>query len=141
MRKLKQTKGITLVALVITIIVLLILAGISIQALTNQGLFGRANDAKRESEIANIKEQIALDIYEKQLEPPLGSITEEQLGTILGKYGTVNKGEDGTIKGITTEKGNELLLSEIYTGSYITLLADGSWNSHPAGHPGSGSAL
>ena len=128
-KNLKSPRGITLVALVLTIIVLLILAGISIQALTNQGLFAQAQNAKRESEIANIKEKIALDIYEKQLEPPLGSITEGELEKILSNYGTVNKGEDGTIKGITTEKGNELLLSEIYTGSYITLLADGSWNS------------
>ena len=113
-----KNKGITLVALVITIIVLLILAGISIQAITNQGLFERANEAKRDSEIANIKEQIALDIYEKQLEPPLGSITEEQLETILGKYGTVNK-EDGTIVGITTEKGYEILLKDIYGGETV----------------------
>ena len=113
MKNLKKNGGITLVVLVITIIVLLILVGISIQAITNQGLFARANEAKRESEIANIKEKIALDIYEKQLEPPLGSITEEQLETILGKYGTVNK-EDGTIVGITTEKGYEILLKDIY---------------------------
>ena len=78
-KKILQQRGITLVALVISIILLLILAGISIQALTNQGIFAQANNAKRESEIANIKEQIALDIYEKQLEPPLGSITDEQL--------------------------------------------------------------
>ena len=38
----KQSKGITLIALVITIIILLILAGISISALTNQGLFKNA---------------------------------------------------------------------------------------------------
>ncbi len=129
----KENRGITLVALVITIILLLILAAISIQALTNQGLFGRANEAKRESEIANIKEKIALDIYEKQLEPPLGNITEGELETILGKYGTVNKGEDGTIIGITTDEGYEILLSEIYSGGTTedvkTLLADGSWNS------------
>ena len=86
MKKLKQQKGITLVALVISIIILLILAGISIQAITNQGLFGRANEAKRDSEIANIKEQIQLDIYEKQLQPPLGDITQEQLKAILEKY-------------------------------------------------------
>ncbi len=119
MNKLKQTKGITLVALVLTIIILLILAAISIQALTNQGLFGRANNAKRESEIANIKEQIALDIYEKQLEPPVGSITEDQLKTILEKQGTIIYEEDGvTIKGITTtDKGYEILLSDIYSGT------------------------
>ena len=116
MKRTHKQNGITLVALVITIVILLILAGISIQAIINQGLFGRANEAKRESEIASIKEKIALDIYEKQLEPPLGSITEEQLETILGKYGTVNKREDGTIVGITTEKGYEILLKDIYEG-------------------------
>ena len=117
-KKILQQRGITLVALVISIIILLILAGISIQAITNQGLFGRANEAKEKSEIANIKEQIALDIYEKQLEPPLGSITEGELETILGKYGTVNK-EDGKIVGITTAKGYEILLKDIYGGKTI----------------------
>ena len=114
----KKQKGITLVALIISIIILLILAGISIQAITNTGIFTQANNAKRESEIASIKEQIALDIYEKQLVPPLGSITEEQLETILGKYGTVNK-EDGTIVGITTAKGYEILLKDIYGGETV----------------------
>ena len=117
MRKTKEQKGITLVALVITIIILLILAGISIQAITNTGLFAQAENAKRESEIANIKEQISLDIYEKQLEPPVGSITDEQLKTILEKYGRVNKEDDGTIIGITTDKGYEILLSDIYSGT------------------------
>ncbi len=112
----KKPRGITLIALVITIIVLLILAGISIQALTNTGIFAQAENAKKASEIASIKERISLDIYEKQLEPPLGSITEEQLEEILGKYGTVNKEEDGTTKGITTEEGYEILLKDIYEG-------------------------
>ena len=46
--KMKKTKenAITLVALVITIIVLLILAGVSIQAITNTGLFANAKKAK-----------------------------------------------------------------------------------------------
>ena len=45
-----KNKGITLVALVITIIILLILAAISIQALTNQGLFTQAQNAKNLTE-------------------------------------------------------------------------------------------
>ena len=116
MRKNEETtKGITLVALVITIIILLILAGISIQALTNQGLFSQADSAKKATEIANIKDQINLDIYEKQLEPPLGSITQAQLESILSKYGTIIYEEDGTtIKSIKTEKGYEILLSDTY---------------------------
>jgi Tfp pilus assembly protein PilE len=42
----KSIKGITLVALVITIVILLILAGISIQAITNTGLFEKSNRRK-----------------------------------------------------------------------------------------------
>ena len=44
--KTKEEKGITLVVLVITIIVLLILAGVSIQAINNTGLFANAKKAK-----------------------------------------------------------------------------------------------
>ena len=52
----KNTKGITLVALVITIIILLILAGISIQAITQTNLFNQAKNAKNATENAQKKE-------------------------------------------------------------------------------------
>ena len=42
-----RKKGITLIVLVITIVILLILAGISISALTNTGIFGKVEEAKR----------------------------------------------------------------------------------------------
>ena len=48
----KKSKGIKLVALVITIILILILSGISISALTNTGIFQKAKDAKQASENA-----------------------------------------------------------------------------------------
>ena len=44
----KKNNGITLVALVITIVILLILAGISISTLTNTGIFQKAKDAKKQ---------------------------------------------------------------------------------------------
>lgn len=51
-------KGITLVALVITIIVLLILAGVTILALSgdNNGILNRASQSKVSTEIANAKD-------------------------------------------------------------------------------------
>ena len=58
----KAQKGITLVALVITIIVLLILAMVSISIVNQQGIFNRANNAATtynkaaEGEQANITE-------------------------------------------------------------------------------------
>ena len=60
MKKLKHNRGITLIALIITIIILLILAGISIKALTNTGLFGKANEAKIRTEISRIEEEANL---------------------------------------------------------------------------------
>ena len=63
-----NTKGITLVALVITIIILLILATISIQSLTNTGLFKNANKAKLENKRGQIKEWLSLNLMETQSE-------------------------------------------------------------------------
>ena len=64
----KCNKGITLVALVITIIILLILATISIQALTQTGLFENANKAKLENKRGQIKEWLSLNLMETQSE-------------------------------------------------------------------------
>ena len=64
----KSSKGITLVALVITIIILLILAGISISALTNTGIFGKAKDAKQKSDEAALDQNTKLDEYESEEE-------------------------------------------------------------------------
>ena len=47
--KFNKNKGITLIALVITIIILLILEGISISTLTQTGLFGKAKQAEQKS--------------------------------------------------------------------------------------------
>lgn len=59
----KEQKGITLVALVITIIILLILAGISIASLSDNGLFGKAKQAKTNSEAAQAQENETLNSY------------------------------------------------------------------------------
>lgn len=69
----KAEKGITLVALVITIIVLLILAMVSISIVNQQGIFNRANNAATtynkaaEGEQANITEaEKIIDNYTKK---------------------------------------------------------------------------
>ena len=55
--KIKENKGITLIALVITIIVLLILAGVSIAMLTGEnGILTQANKAKVETRGAAVQE-------------------------------------------------------------------------------------
>ena len=80
MRKTINNKGITLVALVITIIILLILAGISISALTNQGLLKNAKEAKNRTEAAQKEEQDLLNQYEGELNKYIGNSKEESKG-------------------------------------------------------------
>ena len=61
MKRIENNKGITLIALVVTIIVLIILAGISISALTNEnGIIKEAKDAKASHEKARIQEEFEL---------------------------------------------------------------------------------
>ena len=62
-----KTLGITLVALVITIVILLILAGISISTLTNTGIFEKAKEAKQKSENAQKEEDRLISEYEKEI--------------------------------------------------------------------------
>ncbi len=57
-----KSKGVTLVALVITIVILLILAGITIQAITNTGLFENTKRAAEESKYANAEEKVKLAV-------------------------------------------------------------------------------
>ena len=91
MKKNKSTRGITLIALVITIIILLILAGISISALTNQGLFKNAKIAQNATERAEAEQGQRLNEYEEELNKYLSNNDkkEEKL---------VDKVKDGTIK-------------------------------------------
>ena len=72
----KQEKAITLVALVVTIIIFLILVGISIQAITNTGLFESAIQAKKEAKRAQIVEWLNLKLIEEQMYNPTGTAEE-----------------------------------------------------------------
>ena len=71
----KRNKGITLIALVITIIVLLILAGVAIAMLSGQnGILKRAADAKTETEQAQENEAEYLEDYEDLINESTGNL-------------------------------------------------------------------
>ena len=73
----KKNRGITLIALIVTIIILLILAGISIASLTNSGLFEKTQQAKQEQEKAVIKEEGILADYENKINQYVNSSREQ----------------------------------------------------------------
>ena len=81
----KKNKGITLIALVITIIVLLILAGVTIATLTgNNGLLTKTGEAKQVNKEAEIKERIILAANAAKTNN-LGKLTKELLEEELTK--------------------------------------------------------
>ena len=82
---LKNKKGITLVALVVTIVVLLILAGVSINlVLGNNGIIAKAKEAETKSAEASQNDLIGMNKLTQQLEG------------VLNENGGGNTGESGT---------------------------------------------
>ena len=113
----KTNNGITLIALVITIIVLLILAGVTIAALSGpNGILTRANDAKEQTEITSEKEQVELAAAAALADARGGEIDIDTLRTELEKYfedgkydvqeGTNEDGTEGYIVTITENDSN-----------------------------------
>ena len=84
----KNNKGITLVALVVTIIVILILAGVSISMLTGQnGILKRATEANNTTEVASEKEGIQMAITASQMASDnYTSIKKDGLQSKLNSY-------------------------------------------------------
>ena len=149
MEKLRKNKGITLVALVITIIILLILAGISIQAITNTGLFVNAKKAKEKSMEGQLKEEITLaiqsiqteEIYKGnsvtletlaggQLEKELKDITAELAdGEINGEYkdyeytidSNLNVTINGPVTGVRIKGSAEVQTGYVFEGSTVEI--------------------
>ena len=123
MKRIRE-KGITLIALVITTIVLLILAAVSIATLTGQnGILSRAGGAKEKNEIASVKEQARLDISnyiaEKLKNGEDSKVnTPEKVQEILrlANQNNENKYYKGfTETGVTTPSGYEVSYEELYT--------------------------
>ena len=95
---LKERKGITLIALVITIIVLLILAGVSIAMLTGQnGILTQAQNSKTTTEYKSAEEKVKLAIMAARSQSETGALDADKLiAEITNNYGgTASKTNDG----------------------------------------------
>ena len=104
-----KDKGITLIALVITIIILLILAGISISALTNQGLFKNAKAAQNATEKAEEEQGQRLNEYEDEINKYLNNSNEdEKIGLITDNMNKELSKTDNTK--LKDEKGNRIVV-------------------------------
>lgn len=121
----KKQEGITLITLVITIVLLILLAGISINLLLGEnGLITKAKESKKLQKIAEIKEKISLELLAEETDAILRNeiLEEEQLNDIISKYGTLQEDKD-TI--LIKDDNYEISLKEIWYG---TLSTSGSYS-------------
>ena len=114
----KRGNGVTLIALAVTIIVMLILAGVTISTLTgNSGITTKASKAKTKSYLADIKEEYELYLSEKRMDD------EYDLDTLYANDKTIRYEGNEVGSGITEicssikkgdEKKFEIIKGKIY---------------------------
>ena len=142
----KNTKGITLVALVFTIIILLILSGISIQALTQTNLFNQAKQAKNATENSQKEENKILSEYIDEMnkylpetlvykvnsgEIPIGSYikytpdtaSEEIINKLIEELGTYSGSQANTKETLKQEMGLNWRILDVKDGQ-VRLISD-----------------
>ena len=110
-KMLKDKRGITLIALVVTIVVLLILAGVSISLiLDNNGIIQRSKDARKQYGEAQANEQADLESISSWIEDQVNGNTENpkpikvKEGEKATSNGTIN-GEEGDSNNPTIPEG------------------------------------
>lgn len=128
-KKLKSNKGITLIALIATIIILLILAGISISYLLgHNGLFSFVNSTEESTSVAEEREQLEVAIKDTKsgdyLDGRAGGITVEGLQASLDDI----VGEGKTV--VTSTNGGKIEVSETTKAMDVVFVIDlsGSMN-------------
>ena len=130
--QLKINKGITLIALVITIIVLLILAGVTIATLTgDNGILTKAQSAKTQNDKATAKEKVDLAIAASLDET--GKINLGQLKTNLNNIDGINPkvGDitDSRFPLEVTVDGTKVTIKKDSNGKYSTSVGESTGSS------------
>ena len=119
-----KEKGITLIALAITIIVILVLAGVTISTMQgNSGIITKADESKSQTERKEVIEKAKMTISEKVVNNGGNELTRSELKEILEQY-FINVPEDYTLETILKTKEEngkyEIKVSEIYDRDIMT---------------------
>ena len=118
--KMREKSGITLITLAVTIIILLILAGITIATITsNNGIIKNANDTKEQTEIAEEKEIVDRATIQAMGNNKRGNLVQDELQEQLDK-------ETGEGKTEATDVGEEFEVAFIDTKRYYIVDKDGN---------------
>ena len=106
----KEMRGITLIALVITIVIIMILAGVTINLVVgNNNLFDKAKSTQKIQTVAGIKEALELEKVDIQVESK-----KVDLDTYLEQISTGKKNYNLSSKEKVDEKNAEIIVNDEY---------------------------
>ena len=129
---LRKERGITLVALVITIIVLLILAGVTLAMISGQdGILTKAVNAKKDNELGAAKDEVALEVNELIAQYYEDRYVKNTAGTgdVVGAYVRTKFNMTATTNGVTVDKSKTAASGVVkltYDGKSIQATIDGT---------------
>ena len=120
----RRERGITTIGLVVTIIVMLILAGVTISLMKgNSGIISKADESKSQTERKEVIEKAKMTISEKVVNNGGNELTRSELKEILEQY-FINVPDDYTLETILKTKEEngkyEIKVSEIYDRDIMT---------------------
>ena len=128
MKRMNKNQGITLIALVVTIVVLLILAGVSIAALTGEnGILNRATEAKQTNEQKTAEEKLKLGVSALSIDYRKNTTNAQTFKQFI----TANNGENlKDAMGLTGDDRNQLTANSengivTYKGTTYRVTDDG----------------
>jgi len=149
----KKENGITIVSLVVTIIVLIILAGVSLTSILGEnGIITIAKQAKENVELSKTEEQTKLNelyrqitIEETNLGSNTGSVSDAQLEELLTKISSLEEGLNQQKQEIAQLRNETKTIDDIYPVGSIYITTDiysaeemsnkfgGTWQSYAQG--------
>ena len=120
----RRERGITTIGLVVTIIVMLILAGVTLSLIKgNSGMISKADESKSQTERKEVIEKAKMTVSEKVVNNGGNELTRSELKEILEQY-FINVPEDYTLETILKTKEEngkyEIKVSEIYDRDIMT---------------------
>lgn len=119
MLKNKKQQGITLMSLVITVIILLIIAGVAIGTFMPDGLIEKAEQAKKKAEIDNERQIVETSVLQAVEENRYGNIEQSELDAYVKKNANKRPTE------VMVEE-NELVVGFLDTSRYYKVDDEGS---------------
>ena len=121
----RKENGITLTALTITIIVLLLLAGVALSIVMGENnIFKTTENAVEQNNKVQVKEKIELAIMEKQLEEKREVSLDEIIDKLIEKEITTEEESDREIGTVITEEGYLATIKEKEEGGWEVIIGE-----------------